>query len=36
MTTTAYFEQELCDFKVAVGTSVMERNQAAAEPEIRS
>lgn len=34
--TTTYFEQKLCDLKVAVGTSVMERNEAAAEPEIRS
>lgn len=34
-TTTTYFEQKLCDFKVAVGTSVMERNEAAAEPQIR-
>lgn len=36
MTTSAYFEQKLCDFKVAVGTSVMERNKAAAESEVTS
>lgn len=33
--TMTYFEQKLCDLKVAVGTSVMERNEAAAESEIR-
>lgn len=35
MTTTTYFEQKLCDFKVAVGTSVMERNEATVESQIR-
>lgn len=35
MAAAAYFEQELCDLEVAVGTSVVERNQAAAESETR-
>lgn len=30
-----YLEQKLCDLKVAVGTSVVKRNKAAAESKIR-
>lgn len=30
-----YFEQKLCDLKVAIRTSVMKRNEAAAESGIR-
>lgn len=30
-----YFEQKLCDLKVAIGTSIMKRNKAAAESGIR-
>lgn len=31
-----YFEQKLCDLKVAIGTSIMKRNKAAAEQRIRN
>lgn len=30
-----YFEQKLCDLKVAIGTSIMKRNKATAESGIR-